>query len=333
MSEQVRVGIIGAGGIARTYHVPELMMIPNARITAICSRSATDAAQMGAQVGATWTGTSPEALLSRADVDAVLILTPNHTHQSMVQMAAAARKPMLLQKPMGRTVAECQAMITATEATKTPLVLSFMHRYLPEVQQAREYLSQGLIGQVETIRIRNAPGSTSTIRDWFYQKELVGGGCALDIGVHGIDLLRYLVGEVEEVLSATTATFRKEVRSGDTIIRPDNEDFALAAYRLSGGALVTHEISWSHRSPVDRFSLELYGSEGSMVLRSALGPLALISKQTGSDWIVPRLTRPSMGIAQHQAFFEAIRPGAPITPGGVDGLRAVAIVHSLYQMA
>lgn len=333
MSERVGIGIIGAGGIARTYHVPALMALPEVRITAICSRTPADAEALGAQTGAAWTGQDPEALLARSDVDAVLILTPNYNHLEMVRLAAAARKPMLLQKPMGRNVAECQEMIGAARAAETPLVPSFMHRYLPEVQQARWYIAEGFIGQIQTVRIRNAPGSTSTIRDWFYSKALVGGGCALDIGVHGIDLLRYLVGEVEEVLSASTRTFRTEVESGDRRIVPDNEDFALASYRLAGGALAAHEISWSHRSPVDRFSLEIYGSEGSLVLRTGLGPLAVFSSRLGPDWVVPRLIHPPMGAAHHRAFLTAVQGRGPVEPSGQDGLRAVAVVERIYEVA
>jgi predicted dehydrogenase len=331
--DRIGVGIIGAGGIARTYHVPALLSLPQALITAICSRTLADAEQLGARAGTAWTGTDPEALLARSDVEAVLILTPNYTHLEMVRLAAAARKPMLLQKPMGRTASECREMIAAAAATRTPLVLSFMHRYLPEVQQARRFISEGLIGAVQTVRVRNAPGSTSTIRDWFYSRELVGGGCALDIGVHGIDLLRYLVGEVEEVLSATIRTFRAEVEAGGRRIRPDNEDFAIATYRLAGGALASHEISWSHRSPVDRFSLEIYGSEGSLVLRTGLGPLAVFSSKFGPDWVVPRLTDPPMGEAHHRAFLAAARGEGPAEPSGADGLRAVQVVESLYKQA
>ncbi|MCL4426245.1 MAG: Gfo/Idh/MocA family oxidoreductase [Firmicutes bacterium] len=332
MPERYGVGILGAGGIASTYHVPALLAMPEVKITAICSRTLAGALAMGEGVGANWVGTDLALMLCRPDVDAVLILTPNHTHLEMVERVAAAGKPMLLQKPMGRTAEECRKMMAAAEAARTPLVVSFMHRYLPEVQRARRYIREGLIGQVETVRIRNAPGTTSTIRDWFYRRELVGGGCALDIGVHGIDLLRYLVGEVEEVLSATSRTFRTGVQANGHRVQPDNEDFALATYRLTGGVIAIHEMSWSHRSPVDRFSMEIYGSEGSLVLRSALGPLAVFSPRLGPDWFVPRLTEPPVGIAQHRAFLAAIQPGATVEPSGRDGLKAVEVVELLYQL-
>ncbi|MFZ5825721.1 MAG: Gfo/Idh/MocA family protein [Bacillota bacterium] len=333
MSDRVRIGVIGAGGIARTYHVPALMALPEVALTAVCSRKAEDARALGDQVGAGWTGTSVDEMLARPDLDAVLILTPNFNHLEMVDRVAAARKPMLLQKPMGRTAEECRAMVRAADSTHTPLVVSFMHRYLPEVQLARRYIQQGLIGQVETVRMRNAPGSTSTIRDWFYNKELVGGGCALDIGVHGIDLMRYLVGEVEEVLSAATRTYRREIPTAAGVIRPDNEDFVLATYQLAGGVLASHEVSWSHRSPVDRFSMEIYGSDGSLVVRSRMGPLALFSRQLGSEWLVPRLTDPPMGAAHHRDFLRAVRGEPNTAPGGADGLRTVEIVEQVYQVA
>lgn len=333
MPERVRVGLIGAGGIARTYHVPALQALPEVSITAVCSRTPEHARALGEEVGANWAGTDVSELLARPDVDAVLILTPNHTHVQIVELAAAARKPMLLQKPMGRTSAECRRMIEAAADSRTPLVVSFMHRYLPEVQQARRYIRDGLIGRIESVRLRNAPGNTSTIRDWFYRRELVGGGCALDIGVHGIDLLRYLIGEVHDVLFAATRTCRAAVEYCGEIIRPDNEDLALASYRLVGGTLVSHEISWSHRSSVDRFSMEIYGSEGSIALRTPMGPLAVYSRKLGNDWVTPRLTDPSMGVAHHRAFLRAVNAGGGVEPDGRDGLRAVEVVEALYQAA
>jgi predicted dehydrogenase len=226
-------------------------------------------------------------------------------------------------------------MIEVCKQAGVQLFVSYMHRYLPEVQAAKKYIEEGYIGKIEMARMRNAPGSTSTLSKWFYDKELVGGGAVLDIGVHGIDIIRMLIGDIDEVLYSKVDTLKEKVILKDEVIIPTNEDHAIAIYKTINNCLVNHEISWNHRSPVDRFSMELYGSEGSILLRGALGPLAIQSEKfgEGKEWFVPELPYSPFGATQHQAFIDMIANATQASPSGVDGLRGIEIAEEIYRVA
>ncbi|MBK7470149.1 MAG: Gfo/Idh/MocA family oxidoreductase [Betaproteobacteria bacterium] len=170
----------------------------------------------------------------------------------------------------------------AANAAGVHLQVSFMHRYFEEVVRARALLAEGAIGRPYSLRLRNAtPGPDWGA--WFYSKARVGGGVVMQLGVHGIDLLRHLCGEID-ALSAHTALLRTERALADgTLVHPDNEDHALALYRLASGAIASHEMSMSEVAGCDRFTLEIYGERGTIWLRSGRGPLALHAPQyTGS---------------------------------------------------
>lgn len=151
-------------------------------------------------------------------------------------------------------------IIAAARRAGVHLQVSFMHRYFEEVVRTRELLADARLGPVFAIRMRNAtPGADWN--DWFFFKDRVGGGVVLQLGVHGIDLIRYVIGEIESV-TARVANLRRERRLADgRTVKPDNEDHAHAIYRLDGGALASHEISWSEVHGCDRFRLEIYCAE------------------------------------------------------------------------
>ncbi len=241
--ERVRVGMIGAGFIA-SYHLDGLRAAGGADVRAIAGRTPQKAAALAARYGIAAAVTDWRAILARDDIDAVVITTPDDTHPEIAIAAAQAGKHILLQKPMARTPDDCRRIIAAARAAKVHLQVSFMHRYFEEVVRARELLAQGAIGRPYSLRMRNAtPGPDWGA--WFFSKARVGGGVVMQLGVHGIDLLRHLIGDID-ALSAQTALLRTERTLADgTLVHPDNEDHALALYRFASGAIASHEMSMS----------------------------------------------------------------------------------------
>ncbi len=329
----VRIGMIGAGFIA-AYHLDGLRAAGGADVRVVAGRSPTKAAALAARYDVPESSTDWRAVLARDDIDAVVISTPDDTHAQIALAAAAAGKHMLLQKPMAPSADDCRRIITAVHAADVHLQLSFMHRYFEEVVCARRLLADGVIGQVFSIRMRNAtPGPDWDA--WFYSRARVGGGVVMQLGIHGIDLLRHLFGEIIGV-SANTALMRTERTLADgTRIRPDNEDHALALYRFACGALATHEMSMSEVAGCDRFTLEIYGEHGTIWLRSLHGPLALHAPHyTGTtDWVRPELPVRAPGARQHQVFLDIVRGIAlPDAPPG-DGLASVLVAEAVYRAA
>jgi predicted dehydrogenase len=330
-AERVRVGMIGAGFIA-SYHLDGLRAAGGADVRVIAGRTPEKTAALAARYGIAATTADWREVTDRDDIDAIVITTPDDTHPEIAIAAARAGKHILLQKPMARTADECRLIIAAANAAGVRLQVSFMHRYFEEVVRARQLLAEGAIGRPYSMRMRNAtPGPDWG--SWFYSRERVGGGVVMQLGVHGIDLLRHLFGDIDS-LSANTALLRTERTLADgTVIHPDNEDHALALYRFPSGAIASHEMSMSEVAGCDRFTLEIYGERGTIWLRSARGPLAIHAPlHTGTrDWVVPALPVREPGAAQHQAFLDIVRGTlAPDATAG-DGLASVLVAEAIYR--
>ena len=327
----VRIGMIGAGFIAG-YHLNGLKAAGAAEVRVIAGRALEKTAALAARHGVATVVSDWRCVLAREDIDAVVITTPDHTHAEIAIAAAAAGKHILLQKPMAKSALECRRIIAAVEASGVHLQVSFMHRYFEEVVLARQLLAEGAIGRPYSMRLRNAtPGADWGA--WFYRKAHVGGGVVMQLGVHGIDLLRHLFDGIEAV-SASTALMRTERTLADgSVVHPDNEDHALALYRFASGALASHEMSMSELAGCDRFTLEIYGERGTLWLRSGRGPLALHAPaHTGKrDWMMPALPLREPGARQHHAFLEMVRGEAPPDDTPAAGLASVLVAEAIYR--
>jgi myo-inositol 2-dehydrogenase/D-chiro-inositol 1-dehydrogenase len=264
----------------------------------------------------------------------VIIATPDDTHAEIAVAAAQAGKAVLLQKPMARSSGECRRIIEAARHARVLLEVSFMHRAFEEVVRLRELLTEGRLGAVFQARMRNAtPGPDW--QAWFYSRARVGGGAVLQLGVHGIDLLRHLVGEIEHVRATVALRRAERVLADGRRVRPDNEDHALALYRFRDGALGSHEVSFAEVQGCDRFRLEVYCAEATAWLRTERGPLALFAPGlTGTrGWFVPELAARPLGQRQHARWLEAVRGTRPPDAPGEDGLATVLVAEAVYRSA
>lgn len=331
LTDPVRIGIIGAGFIA-AYHLDGLHSAGGADLRMIAGRTLQKTAALAARYGIAATTTDWRELLARDDIDAVVITTPDDTHLEIAVAAARAGKHILLQKPMARSSEECRSIIAAATQAKVHLQVSFMHRHFEEVVMARQWLADGVVGQPYMVRLRNAtPGPDWG--HWFYSRARVGGGVVMQLGIHGIDLLRHLLGDITR-LSASTALLRTERKLADgSLVHPDNEDHALATYHLANGALASHEMSMSEVQGCDRFTLEVYGEAGTIWLRSGRGPLALYAPaRNGVDgWQVPALPRRAPGARQHALFLDILRGRVAADPTAQDGLASVLVAEAIYR--
>lgn len=330
--DRLAFGIIGAGYIS-DYHIVGLREA-GAEVLALCGRRAEAVQAKAARYGIPYATTDPDALLARRDVDAVVIATPDSTHESLALAAVRARKPMLIQKPMARNGAECRRILAAAEAAGVPVFVSFMHRYLEEVEQTRRLLVEGTLGPIYSVRQRNAtPGAGWAA--WFYRKADVGGGVVLQLGIHGIDLLRHLFGELAAVW-ATMATLRRErVLDDGTVVYPDNEDHAVAVYRFASGLRAVHEMDYTEVAGTDRFRMEIYGERGTAWLRTERGRLAVaVLDATGKPaWSSLALPPEQPGVRQHAHLIAMLRGEVPPDDSGRAGLASVLVAEAIYRSA
>lgn len=337
MNEKIKLGIIGCGAIAKQHHMPVLKSIDECQITAVCDLIPERAAYAADFFGISRERafTKAEELLKLEEIQGVVILTPNYNHCEMTELAASHKKHVFCTKPMARNVEECQRMIDVCEKNNVQLFVSFMHRYLNGIAEAKHLIETNYIGDVQMVRVLNAPGATSTVSSWFYKKENVGGGCVMDIGVHGIDLVRYLFGDIDQVLYADTGCFRTEIEGDEGTIYPDNEDHAVVVYKTKTGAVIDQMISWHHWTTADRFSMEIFGSRGTILLRSTMGQLvvAKVKPGEGANWVSQEIKYNPLGDRQHRDFINMIRTGSKADPDGYEGLACVKIAKAVYEAA
>jgi myo-inositol 2-dehydrogenase/D-chiro-inositol 1-dehydrogenase len=327
----VRIGVIGAGLIS-TYHLDGLAAAGGADVRVLAARSTARAGPLARRYGIPDVATDWRAVLDRADIDAVLIATPDATHEEIALEAAQAGKAILLQKPMAMSVAQCQRMVDGARAAGVDLQVSWMHRHFEEVVRARELLAAGKLGPVHHIRIRNAtPGPHEP---WFFDPAHVAGGVVLQLGVHGIDLISHLFGAIATV-SATTATVQSQRRLPGGTVTSKVEDEALATYRFQSGVLGSHEMSFCEAAGTDRFRLEIYCDAGTLLLRGTRGPLAIHAPRLNGEpgWFVPALPPAPLGARHHARWLDILRGEIASDPTAEDALEGQRMAEAIYRAA
>jgi UDP-N-acetyl-2-amino-2-deoxyglucuronate dehydrogenase len=193
----VRFGIVGAGAMARAYAQALTTDVPDGELLAVAggSRAPEVARDYGVEVDA-----SPSELFARADVDAVIVATPPSSHMPLTIEAAEAGKHVLVEKPMARTVEECDAMIEAAERAGVLLSINKLSRYRDSPRGAKEAIDRGDIGAVRMIQMQltqagyedHMPAKTLGKVAWI--NDAAEGSTFLDWGCHAADLLRWYAG-------------------------------------------------------------------------------------------------------------------------------------------
>ena len=334
--QPIGIAVLGAGFIAE-YHLGGIAAavalpgVPRAEVRALVGRSRERAAPLAARFGVADVLTDWRAALDRDDIAAVVICTPDDTHETIAIAAAEAGKAILLQKPMAGSVAACDRIIDAAQRGGVDLQVSFMHRYFAEVIEAKRLIADGAIGRVHSASIRNAtPGPDWA--EWFFAKDNVTGGVVDQLGVHGIDLALQLLGDIVEVSArADTLMPTRKLRDG-RVIPVEVVDTAYATYRLEGGAMVAHQMSMIEARGCDRFRFEIYGTEGTIWLRSERGRLAVFAPERHGDaWHCPTLEEPAFGALHHRTWLEGVAGVAPRLETAKDALRGMQVVEAIRR--
>jgi UDP-N-acetylglucosamine 3-dehydrogenase len=323
-----RIAVVGCGAIARRTHVPAFKQMDGVELTAFASRSM-GSAEAAAKEAATpeqsgdGKGSSPlvtddwRKVIDRDDVDVVDICSPNSLHREQAVAAAKAGKHVLVEKPIACTVDEADEMIDAAEASGVVLHVAHNVRYLPLATAAREAIPR--LGKLVGVRAafgHAGPKGWAPDATWFFDTKLSGGGALIDLGIHALDLLRFVTGlEAEEVTALT--------------LGPEPaEDAAQVAIKFRDGAIGSLHASWVAR-PAPDFGLTVFGTEGSLHA-DARAPLKLRPANGKSE----ELELPTDVSSPFADFISAVRGEAAVQPAtGADGRAALAIVCAAYESA
>jgi predicted dehydrogenase len=200
----VRFGIVGFGLHAVKRMMPAFMASKKCRVTALARRDPVKAASSAAQYGIPHAFTSVEELCRHPEVDAVFVTSPNSLHLPDVLTAIAAGKPVLCEKPMAMNAHECRQMVEAARSKDLLLGVAHVFRFEDSTARIRDLLAAGKVGHAIFARSEFCfQAGNSHPRSWIKDKSVAGGGPLFDIGVHCIDVLRFILQDEVVRVSAT----------------------------------------------------------------------------------------------------------------------------------
>jgi len=310
----IRVGVIGAGWIARE-HRRVLDSVAEAQLVAVCDldleRAAELAAGTDARVYQDW-----HDLLDHEDLGALLVCTPPRFHREPAVAALKAGLPVYLEKPIARTAEDAAPIVAAAEQSGTVCAVGYQWHALDLLGELPGLLAGQQIGAL----VGTSIGPTQS-RPWFLDKR-AGGGNLLERGSHHLDLARAVAGEVATVQAAAGRV--RLARSGGEA--GDIDDALTMVLQHASGALTTIVVAWTRPGQPGSFSLDILASEAT--LRLALDPDFTLTGVSGGQQVSRRAESPPFERSMRR-FLRAVAERDPAavacTPRDAAATLAVAV--------
>ncbi len=251
-----KIAMLGTGLIGRFYVMSLLNFRGKDEIKVVCSSKIENAKKFAEEFAIPrWTAEMSEAILD-PEIDTVIVGLPNYLHKKAVLLAADADKAILCTKPLAISGQEALEMLEAVE--KAGVFHGYLEDlvYTPKTLKALQSTQKGALGRVLWARSRETHGGPHS--DWFWTKELSGGGAIVDMGCHCIEIARSFIGKGNRPVEVTCWA--------DTQVHPiETEDHAVGLVRYENGSIGQFEVSWTFRGGMDLRD-EVAGTDGTIWL-------------------------------------------------------------------
>ena len=310
----IKVAIVGCGKLG-SAHAASFSKVPGIRLVAVCDPVEEAAVRLrDAAAPDARTATDPADVLADDAIDAVWVTTPNDSHRDLALQAIAAGKHVLLEKPMARTIAECEEIVTAARTASSVLMCGYKLRLFPMVEKARELVSDPIAVQVQVLDGRWPDNG------WVNDPANGGGNIAAQ-GCHGTDLARFLARRDPRAVYGVGGRFYS-----DRV--PTNVS---AVYRFDDDIAATVVIGDADTPPgTSKFFAQIVGDGCSATLSRRLTELTY--HRTGAEPEVFRGPEVPWEV-ENAAFVEAIRSGGPSPIDALDGWYATAMTELAVRSA
>lgn len=320
----IRYGIVGFGLHAVRRLMPGFASAKNSLVTALSRRELTKAQQSAAEYKICHAFDSATNLCLCTEVDAVFVATPNSSHLKDVMVAIENGKPVLCEKPMGLNSNECSRMVEAARGANVVLGVAQIFRFARSIMSLRERVAAGQIGKPILVRSEfSFPGHTHA-RVWLADATIAGGGPIVDVGVHCVDALRFVLDDEIVTVAASTTSDR---RSGDV------EATAVLCLGLARGTLGSVLVSTraEYRTPI-----EIVGEEGVLNANNAFSvsdPVKIELRRGGK--VVDSEVVSNTDAYSHQvdAFSAALERGVQFPVPGEEGWQNQEVLDAAYRSA
>lgn len=251
---EVKVGIIGCGGIANGKHMPSLAKLPNVKIVAFCDivveRAEKAAKEYGTKDAKVYE--NYKELLEDKEIEVVHVLTPNISHSYITVDAMEAGKDVMCEKPMAINTAEAQKMIDAKNRTGRKLTIGYQSRFRPESIYLKQICEEGGLGEIYYARAHALRRRAVPTWGVFLDEEKQGGGPLIDIGTHALDLTLWMMDnyEPESVMGSVFHKLSDRENAANAWGPWDPkkftvEDSAFGFIKFKNGATVNLESAWA----------------------------------------------------------------------------------------
>ncbi len=304
MNSKLKIGIVGVGNIA-DIHAQALIESSNAELVSVYSRNENNAHNFGNKYNISW-HTDWNDFISDKDLDVVSICTPNGTHLDYGKKAADAKKHVIVEKPIEVTIKRAQQLIDVCEENDVKLAVIYQSRFIENISDLKKQLDKDALGNlfmgdayIKWYRSQEYYNSGA----WRGTIALDGGGVLINQAIHTVDLLQWLMGDVENIF-AQTGTFTHKL---------EGEDNAVATLRFKNGAIGVIEASTSVQ-PAQPRRIEIHGEKGSVVVNGDDVEISIVGEaddeNTADDGDVHSAGASSpfsgFSIEPHKKQFEAI---------------------------
>lgn len=258
---KVKWGVLGAGGIADRRTLPGMMLSENCELVAVMEINDELAGGLAKKYNAKCYYTNAQDLLNNDEIEAIYIASPVKFHKEQVIAAAKAGKHVLCEKPIAVQLADSAEAQAACEDAGVLAGAGFMMRYHSLHQKMKQIVSSGKLGQIVSCRAQMNCWFPDIEGNWRQQRVHTGGGALMDMGIHCIDLLEYILdSKCESVMGmCDTKTFKYDI-----------EDSANVMLKLKNGAVAYVDTNYNIPDDAVTCRLEIMGTKGSMIAENTI---------------------------------------------------------------
>jgi predicted dehydrogenase len=276
--KKIKVAIIGTGSISH-FHASAYKKLSQVDMVAVCDINKARAEEFAKKYNIPQVFTDYNEMLKMEEIQAVSVTTWNNVHAPATIAALRAGKNVLCEKPLALNTLEAQEMLNVSKETNKLLMVGFVRRFGANAIALKEMVSNGELGELYyaktgCIRRWGNPGG------WFSDKKRSGGGPVIDLGVHMIDLIRYISGKPKAISVSASSFNLLGMKPGvkglgkycaqDYDEFNDVEDCATAFIRFDNGMTLTFETSWVQNIKQDHLYLDIFGNKAGAQLEPAL---------------------------------------------------------------
>ncbi len=312
----LKLGLIGAGGIART-HVVAVRACEQTALVGICDVDAGAAQALAATDGCP-TFTDLNEMLDTTGCEAAIVCTPPNTHLDIALALFERGIHVLCEKPLTIDPPSARQMIAAAKAAGVTLTMASKFRFVADVVRAKALIDSGLIGEVLMFENHfTAPIDMS--RRWNSQPHISGGGVLIDNGTHSVDIAHYFLGPLVELQAVEHKRFQNL----------PVEDTVTLLVRNAAGVVGRINLSWSLNLERRGF-INLIGTEGNLVVGWQASAYQLAKDKR---WVRFGEGYDKLGafVRQLENFVDAIRGSAPLRISAEDALASVEVIDLAYR--